>query len=209
MKRIRFQLEDGTRISGPIPDDIPTPHVALLMQTMWKTKGVIVVRGLVDPVVASQRPDADTFQDPRIQEMARHLTGVDKFTVETEQNPTYRWRQQQLPSWLAMRGLRVYVALTDCRISDGPFEYLAGSHNWFEVIHYELLDPLNRDKLAYTMQSVADVNPEHVDRLVLRAGDVVFIHSDVLVRRGEVAPGGKGFEALCAHFSESVVDDDV
>lgn len=202
MSRIEFRMADGTRVSCPPPDDLPEPRVALQMGDMWKTKGVVVVRDMLDPEVAAAKRDEEVVTDVHITHLAEHLLGVNRFAVQTGCNPRLSWEQQPLPSWLAFRGLRVVVALSPMRLSDGPIQYATGSHNWFESIQYELLDDRNRHLLRETMNELMERNPQKIVTLTLQPGDVAFVHGAVLWRRAEPGPGAH-FEAICAELYES------
>lgn len=202
MKRIRFCLPGGRVISQPLPDNLPHPRAALKMGYTWRTNGVVVVRDLLDPKLCTERPDREVISDPRITELAEHLLGVKQFAIEVGRNPSPSWEQQPLPSWLAHRGLRVVVALSPMRFSDGPIQYARGSHNWFESIRFEMLDEAGRRALRDTMDLFMDSNDDKVVSLALQPGDVAFIHGAVLWRRAEPHFGGR-FEAICAELYKS------
>lgn len=206
MSRIPFRLADGFPISQPLPD-LPGPRVALQMGDMWKTKGVVVVRDMLDPELCAQRRDHEVVSDVRITQLAEHLLGVERFAIEVGTNPRLSWEQQPLPSWLAHRGLRVVVALSPMRLSDGPIQYARGSHNWFEAIRYELLDDTRRHLLRETMNSLMEQNTGKIVSLTFQPGDVAFIHGAVLWRRAEPGPGAH-FEAICAELYESQLDSE-
>jgi hypothetical protein len=207
MNPIEVYSETGMKISVPVPYDAPQGTIALGPRQAWTTDGAFCVRGLFAPEQCrADYDDCEFFVDGRILSIAAQLAGVECFQIEFGRNhPLGKFSTQLLPSWLAHRGLRVVVALSDMSIQQGVLEFVPGSHNAIEPIAGELLDEDARARYrqAITVQVVKRRWP--IKHMILEAGDVAFFHSNLLVRRGYPRSDVPCWSAICADLTETLL----